>query len=145
MATNQVTIIKENSSGDFQELKVTAEANKAIGFDTNLNPVMVSVSSNSLTVNTSLTSLVIDCSLANIFIISINANSNFSLSNVTALKEYTFIVKNTSAGAITVTMPNSEVYVSQSVDISTGKARMFGLVNINSKNYWLVSGELSNV
>lgn len=44
MATNQVTIIKENSSGDFQELKVTAEANKAIGFDTNLNPVMVSVS-----------------------------------------------------------------------------------------------------
>ena len=101
------------------------------------------VGSSTPTVNTSLTSLTIDCSVADIFRIPISANANFVISNASG--EKSFRVKNTSAGTITVTMPNGQIYSNQFVDIAAGKARIFKLSVYGSQYEWLVSGELANV
>ena len=101
------------------------------------------VGSSTPIVNTSLTSLTIDCSIADIFRIPISASTNFVISNASG--EKSFRVKNTSASAITVTMPNGQIYSNQFVDISAGKARIFKLSVYGSQYEWLVSGELANV
>ena len=95
-------------------------------------------------VNSSLTSLTIDCNLADVFTISINANATFTLSNLAVGKAVEIIVKNTSTNIITITLPISGVYRSQTYTIDAQLVRIFTVRLANNKNYWLVSEELSN-
>ncbi|MCO5250692.1 MAG: hypothetical protein M9949_04635 [Candidatus Kapabacteria bacterium] len=66
-----------------------------------------------------LTSLTIDCANNTHFMISISANETFSLSNVEEGIEKVFFVKNTSAGSIIVTVPNTafdiKTYISRTL------------------------------
>ena len=101
-----------------------------------------SIGSSTPIVNTSLTSLTIDCSIADIFILPITANSTFVLTNVTASKQ--FIVKNTSAGSINISLPNGQVFDMATIPIASGKARRFIVEYINSNFYWDYSKELVN-
>lgn len=145
MSANQLLITQENANGEFAIKVLTPVAGQVIGFDAGLSPVPLPMptGSSTPTINTSLTSLAIDCSVADIFRIPISANANFVISNASG--EKVFRVKNTSASAITVTMPNGQIYSNQFVDISAGKARIFKLSFYGSQYEWLVSGELANV
>ena len=51
--------------------------------------------------------LTIDGANGDFFIISLDANASFSLSNITTGKIYYFLIKNTSASEITITLPNT--------------------------------------
>lgn len=143
MSANQILITRENSNSDFVIDVITPTAGKAIGFDSNGLPAVIDIIKTP-TVNTSLTSLTIDCSLADIFIISVSANSTFSLSNLSDVKTREVIVKNTSASSITVSLPNGHVYDTATVSLAAGKARRFTVEYINTKYYWDYSKELVN-
>jgi hypothetical protein len=60
--------------------------------------------------NTSIASqsnLTINGATNNYFIISLSANASFSLSNIATGRMYSFLIKNTSAYDITITIPNT--------------------------------------
>lgn len=88
-------------------------------------------------------SLTIDGATHNFHTLSVSVNSSFSLSNLTTGLLYEFLVKNTGASKITITIPNtSDVRVADTVDISAGKAREFSLLWDGTKRYWQISEEL---
>jgi hypothetical protein len=144
MATNEVMLIKENSSGDFEIKKFLAESGKVIGFDSNLNPVMMAMASGGgETVINSVTSLTnIDCSLGTYFTIDKSASEALSVINVSAAKYYVFAIKNTSAASITVTMPTGCITANSTVAIAAGLTREFSMINAGSVNRFQVSGEV---
>ena len=100
------------------------------------------VGSSTPTVNTALTSLSIDCSIADVFILTLSTNSAFALTNITASKQ--FIIKNTSASSINISLPNGQVFDTATVPIASGKARRFIVEPLSSKFYWDYSKELVN-
>ena len=95
---------------------------------------------------TTQTTLGIDCNSADIFIVNLSGNATFDLSNVTAGKSYEFIVKNTTASAITVSIPSNavNVFAESSLLIEAGKARRFYVSAYSNKYYWDVSKGLIN-
>lgn len=145
MATNDIFLLKMNASGDWVQYALTAEAGKVIGFDSSLNPVMMSAGGSSTeTFTTGLTSLTIDLTSKGYCDVAISANSTFVLSNITTGKYYTFCVKNTSASTITVSLPSGGVYSSGTADITSGYAREFSMVYDGTKMRWQISELLLN-
>lgn len=145
MATNDIFLLKMNASGDWVQYALTAEAGKVIGFDSSLNPVMMSAGGSSTeTFTTGLTSLTIDLTSKGYCDVAISANSTFVLSNITTGKYYTFCVKNTGASTITVSVPSGSVCTSLTTDITAGKAKEFSLIYDGTKQRWQISDELIN-
>lgn len=89
------------------------------------------------------TSLTLDLAANNIFNIELSANASFSLTNPETTRDYYFYVKNTSASAITITLPNTaDVVASATQTIAATKTRAFAMQWNGTKRIWQVSEEI---
>lgn len=94
---------------------------------------------------TGLTSLIIDCSTADIFEISLSANTSFSLTNVPTNKERKFIITNSGASDITITYPNTADYwETATFTIGAGKKKVTALEFNGTTRFWYLSTEMKN-
>ena len=100
---------------------------------------------NLFTRSTGLTSLTIDCSTADIYEISLSANTSFSLTNVPTNKERKFIITNSGASDITITYPNTADYwESATFKIAAGKKKVTALEYNGTTRFWYLSTEMKN-
>jgi hypothetical protein len=92
-----------------------------------------------------LSTFTVDCSQGSFYVISMALTTgSFTLSNITANKVYTIIVKNTSSSnACLLTLPTSDKKPIASVYINPGACREFSFIQISGTNYWQLSDELS--
>jgi len=90
--------------------------------------------------------LSIDGNNGNYFIVSINSNSGFTLSNIVTDVNYTFLITNThGSNTITITLPASDdVKPVATVDIPAGSTVEMGFIYLDDTDlrYWQVSEEL---
>lgn len=146
MAQHDIVLMKENASSDFEIKTVTAVANKVLGFDANVNPVMVDAGGGSSTVSftTGLTSLTIDLAGKEYCLITLSASDTFVLSNITTGKPYTFSIKNTSGNIINVNLPSGQIYQSNLVAMNSTMTREFSMIFDGTKQRWHYSEQLLN-
>ena len=88
--------------------------------------------------------LTIDCSTADIFEVTLTANTSFSLTNVPSNKDKAFEILNNSGAEITITLPTSQFWESQTVKIGAGKIKEFTVRSNGTRQIWHVSAELKN-
>ena len=88
--------------------------------------------------------LTLDLSTNNFFVCTLNANTSFSLSNVSTAQIYYFIIKS-SNGAITITLPNTaDVKAVATFTISaTNKYKECSMIYNGSSRFWQISEELT--
>lgn len=89
------------------------------------------------------TSLTLDLATNNIFNIELSANASFSLTNPETTRDYYFYVKNTSASAITITLPNTaDLFKNATETITAAKTKAFALQWNGTKRIWMVAEEI---
>ena len=90
------------------------------------------------------TSLTIDGANGNFFLISISANASFSLSNIVQNVQYYFMIKNTGASSITITLPNTaDIKSALTVTIGASKTKELAMIYNGTNRYWQISEELT--
>lgn len=110
MSANQILMMQENANGDYAIKTLIPEAGKVVGFDSNLNPIMVDAGSGgggTSTIFHSQTDLNIDGNNGNFFSVSLSANTSFILSNIEVGVMYYFRIYNSNSSNITVSFPNT--------------------------------------
>lgn len=94
--------------------------------------------------STTLTSLTIDGSTYDFFYITISANASFSLSNITTNQIYYFMITNSGAGEITITLPNTaDVSSADTFTIGASKVKEVSMIYNGTNRYWQISEELA--
>lgn len=90
------------------------------------------------------TDLNIDGSVSLAFNITLSANAAFTLSNIAIGQIYMFIIKNTGASAITITLPNTaDVKASTTITIDPGKTKELSLFYTGTTRFWQISESLT--
>lgn len=91
------------------------------------------------------TDLSVDGANGNYFLIEISANASFSLSNIAVGTQYYFRIKNTSAGAITITLPNT-ADIKKAATFTVGASNKYveaAMIYDGTNRTWQISEELS--
>jgi hypothetical protein len=143
MSANEVLLMKENASGDFEIFKFTAESGKVIGFNSSLQPIMMTAGGSLASFYTQ-SNLTIDGNNGNFFLIEINANASFSLSNIATGQIYYFRIKNTGASTINITLPNTaDIKSLTTVDIGASQYKELAMIYDGTNRTWQISEALT--
>lgn len=90
------------------------------------------------------TNLSIDGANGNFFLITVSANASYSLSNIASGTMYYFVITNSGASDIVITLPNTaDIKASATVTIKAGKKKELAMIFDGTNRYWQISEELT--
>lgn len=141
MAANEVLIMKENATGDFQVHTVTAQANKVLGFDSGLNPVMMDAGSGATFYTQS--NLSINGNNGDFFVVTLTGNATMSLSNIAAGKFHYVLIKNTGYNQVTVTLPTGVYRPLPILGITTSTAVLLSIMSTGTDTVIHIGEEMA--
>lgn len=146
MADGTYKLIKENSGGTFDEKSVLAEDGKVLGFDSSLDPQMVTIASSTLSINdqsgTTYTLVLADagkyirCENAADVTVTVPKNSSVAFDTGTVIT-----IEQKGAGTVTVAPVDGDVTLNAYDGLSTyGQYAGLQLVKVDTNVWTCIAG-----